>query len=304
MKQSSLTLLITVLILCIQSCASPPIELTPEKTAQHQYLGEGVWIKIPSGFKKARSYDGYQSGLASISLQVESVPLWKARQAFDERVLKARKTKLLEMHPVVFGEIDSAFFTVVHDTRKRTQRYLLSINDGEKTYNIKAFCLQKRAEHYDHLFRDALFSAYLGEKVDEESGPLFKLASIEVGNQLILTRDEKHPTLSEDRATIMIEAVQEKRLLSSYEERYELIDQEIRKITGKKGRRSSSRILGNGEYTKAYGRTDELEIMIALITLEEGGATLIKASANTTAALGEMEQFIKDQFIEMKFGIR
>jgi hypothetical protein len=62
--------------------------------------------------------------------------------------------------------------------------------------------------------------------------------------------------------------------------------------------------LGNGEYTKAYGRTDELEIMIALITLEEGGATLIKASANTTAALGEMEQFIKDQFIEMKFGIR
>lgn len=300
MKKCFLLSLFAILI--ISSCGDgvdrKPIGLNPKKYSNSKHLGNGVWLLIPKGFHEARSYDGFQSGWSSISLQIEHVPLWKAQQAFDPKVLKARRTKLLEMHPVKFGEIDSAFFAVVHDMRKKTVRYLLSVNDGQRTYNIKAFCLQRNEEKWDKALKQSLLSTYIGAYKTEE--PLFKLASFEEENEMIFTKDGAFPTQSEDESVVRIRMMAKENGFLTSKDLHNFVENELKKLSGKTKNKISTEYLSNGTFTKGIAMGEHVNAYIAVLKFKEGETVIFIATGNKKQDVQEFEDYIKKNFMEYK----
>ena len=175
-------------------------------TDDHRHLGHGVYIKVPNGFSRAKSYDGFQIGFpsASISLKITSRSISEIKKAFSEKSLEAQQTKLLELREVKFGEIDSALFSMVLDKRRKTIRYLLAVDDGVDTYHIKAFSFALEQEKYEKQLKYALFSACFGEKLEEK--PEFSLAGFD-NDTMLLTRDGKLPTEAEDEVLIKMKEI-------------------------------------------------------------------------------------------------
>lgn len=300
MKKCFVLSLLSILILssCGDGVDRKPIELNPKKYSNSKHLGNGVWLLVPKGFHEARSYDGFQSGWSSISLQIENVPLWKAKQAFDPKILKARRTKLLEMHPVKFGEIDSAFFAVVHDMRKKTVRYLLSVNDGQRTYNIKAFCMQGNEEKWDKALKESLLSTYIGTYKTEE--PLFKLASFREENEMIFTKDGVFPTQSEEESVIRIQMMPKENAFLTSKDLHNFVKNKLKKLSGNTKNKITTEYLSNGTFTKGVSIGEHENAYIAILQLKEGETFIYTATGNKKQDIQEFEDYIKTNFMEYK----
>ena len=218
-----------LLIISCQSTEHNHIEITPKKTPNKIHVGQGVWMNIPSYFKKAKSYEGYQApnSTASISVKSSNKSIEELKKSFEPAYLKKRKTVLLESSTVKYGDNENAFFTVVRDKRKETIRYFLAIAQGGRTYNIKAFYFENARDGYNLEIREALQSVFIGDHQEKEE--LFKLANLSNFDSIIYTRDGKHPTESADQAVVEIETKKSTRGITDKK----LIESEARKITGK-----------------------------------------------------------------------
>ena len=288
----------SILISSIYSCQpfheGALIELNAQRTDKSQHLGDNVWIEVPYGYKRARTYDGFQNGKrSSISLSVVANSLSETKKNFDPQYLKKKKTVLEELHPVKFGTIDSAFFAVVYDKRKNTVRYLLACNTGLLTYNIKAFCFKPEKHIFDQKIRNALFSASFDEMVEKEE--LFKLASLESLSNVTLTKDGKHPTESTDGSTIEIESMDE--IVDNDE--IGLMKEALGKLV-KKGKNDSPRVeaIANGKFYTQNRIGEEDKAFVALIALTNGQVTIIKCYGNKKASLLEFENYTRDNFLK------
>lgn len=218
--------------------------INPKKISSKVHVGQGVWMTIPAEYIKAKSYEGYQTGskYSSISVKTINSSIETVKKKFDLQYLKKRNTELLELSTVEYGENKDAFFSVVHDKRKKTIRYLLAINDGTKTYNIKAFCFHKVMKSFDKKIRKALFSAYIGERIEKEE--LFKLVKIGLEGAMIYTKDGVLPTTSEDSSVIKVIFGE------SFNEvlKTRLVEEELQKITKKKSNSVTVESLESGKH--------------------------------------------------------
>ena len=227
------TILSLLLSLVIGSCNSykeDHIVLKPQKQDSSVHVGQGVWMKIPSGYKRADSYEGFQTSnlYSSISVQTTHLSIKKLKKSFDPKTLKKRSMELLELSTVDFGGNDNAIFGVVHDKRKKTIKYLLAVNDGQRTYNIKAFCFHQVMDKYDPRIRESLFSAFIGEHIEKEE--LFEFAAIEGASKFFYTRDGNYPPESDDGAVVEMETIASLQGILGTG----LIQSELRELTGEK----------------------------------------------------------------------
>lgn len=303
MNCKSLFFLMIVLISFLSSCVDrSPMEIHPEKSAESQHLGQGVWIEVPDGYEPARSYDGFQSfsSTSSISLQVDFRPIEEVKKAFHPEVLRATRSKLLEMRPVQYDTITNAFFAVVHDKRKGTIRYLLSVNNGLFTYNIKAFCLKSEKMRYDSKLKKALLSAYIGEPVEKEE--LFKIASLADLNNFKLTKDGNYPPQSDDEAVIEIAQLDEQGGYFTTDESYNYLHQALKKLTDGESGSLRKEKLENGMFVYGSASGEGRFAYVAMLISDAQPATVVRCSGTSRSNLSEFEEYVRSKFL--RAGIR
>jgi len=287
------------LLLFFQSCRdNSPIILEAKKEEQSSHLGKGVWIIVPPGFKKAKTYDGFQAEYptTSVSLQIEDASLAEVKESFSLKNLALNKTTLLELRPVQFGTTDSAFFAVVHDTRKGTIRYLLSVQQGSKTYNIKAFCLKTQENRYDKILRTALFSTYIGKFEEEEK--LFKMAGLEESGSMVFTKDGQYPTTAPDEAKIEVMGVGKNHDYPTQQHQFNFLKYEVAKMTGDLGNTFGQEPLAKGSFVTVSGSGPKGYAFTAFVVDPAGAAITIKCFGKAPENIAEFEDFVRANFIK------
>jgi len=268
--------------------------ITPEKNANSVHVGQGVWMNIPSPYVRANSYDGFQTpnNSSSISVKISSFTMKELKRQFNFLYLQNKNIDLLEFSTLSFGDNDNAFFAMVHDNNKGTIRYLLAVNDGRRTYNIKAFCFEDIFEHYDSSIKDALFSSFIGETVKEEE--VFKLAKIK-SNKTIYTKDGKYPTESVDQSVIEIE---EKESVKGIVKK-RLLEKELEYLTGSLKHNIQVIEMVGVKYYYGAKKTKEKVAYVGLFALKNGQGIFVKAFGNQQAKLSDFEDFIQKEFLRV-----
>ncbi len=305
MKKLQIALFSAALFLFFQACRDNSlIILKARKTEQSSHLGKGVWIIVPPGFKKAKTYDGFQAEYptTSVSLQIEDASLAEVKESFSLKTLMLKNTALLELRPVQFGATDSAFFAVVHDKRKGTIRYLLSVQQGSKTYNIKAFCLKTQENRYDEILRTALYSTYIGEYEEEEE--LFKMAGLEESGGVVFTKDGQYPTTAPDGAKIEVVSIGKNHDYPTQQHQFNFLKYEVAKMTGNSANAFGQEPLSQGTFVTVSGSGPRGYAFTAFVVDPTETAIMIKCFGKAPGNMAEFEDFVRANFIKagiMKF---
>lgn len=301
MKPNTIHLLLILLSLSIEACLNSHKEghivLTPKKYDASVHIGQGVWLKIPNGYKRADSYEGFQTPHMNSSISVKTTysPIEEVKKEFDPQFLKKRGMELMELSSVEFGGNDNAFFAVVKDNRKKTVKYLLAVSDGERTYNIKAFCFQQVMRKYDPMIRASILSSFIGEHVEKEE--LFEFAAIEGPSKFIYTRDGNYPPESDDGAVVEMETIASLQGILGTG----LIQSELQKLTGEKRNSVATEFISNGKFYYGTSKSDNKVAFVALVALdEEDKGTLIKAYSHDPGSLADFEEFVRGQFLKVE----
>lgn len=227
MSIKSIFYILLVILLC--SCAEKSVELSWEKTDDHEYLDYGYWIDIPIDFKKANSYAGYQAPQYSSSISIK-----KADRTFDEilninskKGLKQRGVKLLERTFLTL-EKDTIGVLIKFDDNRDNIRLRMYLRDAGDVYLVKSFYHEQNASFYEKEIPWSLFSIVKSEIPEENSVADYKLemASFTL-NEAIYTRDGKYPTESPDGLEVKESTIEDVHDLSVKE----YLVNTIRKIT-------------------------------------------------------------------------
>ncbi len=270
------------------------IIISSVKKEDSQHLGNGVWMVIPDSYKKANSYNGFQAitRQSSISLDMNRKSIDEVKKAYAPGHLKEVNMALLELSTVHYGGNENGVFLVIHDKSKKVIRYLLSIAINDRTYNIKAFCLERRKDRYDPEIRKSLESIYIGDYKEKEK--LFKLAKLESLTELFFTKDGVYPTNSPDNAVIKTKK------MTSFEGILEsgLIKSELQKITGKNSNSWGVETLSNGKFFFGTSESENKKGFVALLVNQKQEALLVSCSGNQNSSLIEFERYVRETLIK------
>lgn len=281
-------------LILLLSCSNREVKkdiiiLKPQKTDEHVHISKGIWLKIPGIYKKAKSYDGYQAlNESSISVKISTNSIADIEASFDKRILKKRKTQLLEARPVQFGNNKDAFFAVAYDEKRRTTRYLLAIHEGGITYQIKGFFFERLRDRYEVMLRKALYSTYIGEIIKDE---LFQVAQFS-DDLIIYTKDGKFPTESPDNAYIEVRILKNVKGVNINN----LLTKEDRNITRSNFGSPLIETLENGNMLTYHSKGNGNKAVAKLIEVDNQGSFFILCHAKEKANMSEITQFVDKIF--------
>jgi len=274
---------------CGNSYTEREITLAAEKKPSSAHMGKGVWMMVPHAYRKAKSFDGFQTPnmASSISLKVSTQPVEQLKLAYDPAKLSPQKMELIELSEVNYGDSGTGFLSVVHDKGRRIMRYFMSISEQEQTYNITAFCVESGADKFDPHIRSSLSSLYIGE-YDEEGG--FKLTTFNGENGMLYTKDGQYPTESEDEAVVGWEKIESLHGVG----KMAMVENELDKLVKDGGSSVMLENISNGQLYNGKSSSENKKAFVALLALEgEEGGLLVKAHGNSQADLDEMEDFVR-----------
>lgn len=292
-----------VALVILSSCKgyeTSPITIIPEKKSHYKELGYGVYTYVPPrGFNKARRYKGFQGpSYSSISVETTSNSISEVKKSFDLKLLDHRKTDLLAMQPVNYGQHEDAFYSLVHDNRKKTFRFLLAVNDGSKTYLIKAFCTENRFDSLGEQLEKAVKSAFIG--TFKEAVTEYKLAGIE-DSQTIYTKDGKHPTQDPSGSKLRLQILDEPREFFTDFKIKQILWEANEKTTGKKAKVSySMEFLGNGKIYSSRRTGEVYSSYAAIYVLDNEDSFFVEGVVKKDFNINDIVDYIKTEFTEMK----
>lgn len=276
------------------------IQLIQTKEEGSQHLGYGVWILVPDGYQRAKTYSGFQSedGRSSIHVEINPASFDELKISFEPKKLKEQRTTLIQMRGVNYNHNTRAFFATVEDERKKTIRYLLAIDQNDTVYAIQAFCYKSFFEEYNLKIKGALFSVFIGEF--QEKTELFLLANLVELNHLIFTRDGLYPTKSTDQSEVEIKILPQSNKVPTEE----LIQLSLAKYTTETEHHIYRSRLTNGQMSLAKLTYDSGNVLVAIIEVRNGEGYMINCKGNPRSSLEDFETFINRYFIDTKIGYR
>ncbi len=294
-------LLLFAFFLCCSSCNmvdSSEISVEGKKVEDAKHLGQGVWMKIPSKYRKAESYDGYQAPQyhSSLSVKTSQESLDRLLKVYEEKNLKAQKCRLLELRPVVFEEEHEGYYVVVQDFRKKTIRHLLAVKIGETLYKIKGFYFKELEDQYETYVRNALLSSHIGEVQQEEER--FKFASFIDLETVVLTTDGKFPTESPDSLYLSLRSFDNVGAVDPFE----IIRNELQKHVEIDMRKVNTVIdpLQNGKIYINQGKDDSKACLVMFVSADNNKGSLYTLYGERSIDLKELKRYLKRSFTEIK----
>jgi|GEM_PF-1797453 hypothetical protein len=294
--------LIFSLFFFLTSCTSietKPMKITPLKNDKSVHVGQGIWMKIPSNYKKAKSYEGFQTAdnTSSISVKINLKSMDQVKKIYSSESLSRNKLDLLQLSPVNYDGNENAIFSLVEDTKKKTIKYLLAINDKGTTYNLKAFCFASHKDKYDDIIREALFSSVIGEVKFEEK--LFKPVIDLDSKNIVYTKDGKYPTDSPDQSKIEVENVKTLKGIKGIKG-VTKVEKALMEFKTGSGSLVNSKPIGNGELISGRSIGNNGIAYVALISLDGDNGLLVKCSGNAKSKISEFEDFVINNFFKTK----
>lgn len=288
-----------IIVILASSCSNYKegrLSISPQKTDQSVHLGRGVWMEVPNGYNKARSFDGYQTPKAhsSISITMSTRSLEQIKAGFAPSALRKKNSVLLELSQVSYEGSENGIFSVVHDKMSNTIRYAMAISYNNRVYYIKAFCFDQFEERFDPLIRKSFMSIFIGSL--EESVEVFRLAKFEGLNRLIQTKDGEYPTQSPDAAVIEWTTMDDLTGISEIG----LVGNELQKLTGVESPGVYMIYLENGKYYRGTASTENKKAYVGLLVTEGRKGTLMVCHGNANSSLEEFEKHTYGKLVKTK----
>ncbi len=308
MKYSLIYFSIVFFVFSCTSVETSPLVLSGKLQEGSKSMSREVKVKVPNWYKKAETYDGFQTQNrnSSISLQVNRTTIEFVNQSFDPARLSKKKVKLLSKRPVDFAGNKKALYTEVLDHRKDTKRYALSIEDNGMVYSIKGFCFQDQLDAYEEDIRTAIFSTHFVDKNDLSETPLtelFTLANIDLEAKIALyTRDGKIPDGNESADKIEFMQLDHSMKSHSSWEIEKRLRETFKQITGQRIESFSVNRLDSGIYSKAYIKEGEVKFLALYFAKYGNPDQFLLCSSKDEASFQDFDKFIEKEFFTTTIG--
>lgn len=287
-----------VFIGMISSCTSdfytdPPLTINPKKVDNSQYAGEGVYMVPPPFFTKASTFNGFKSssGYSSVSVIKSEKTLDRLRKIYVQENLDKLKTKLIELRPITYGEIDSSFFAVVFDRKKSTYRYNLIVDTGLDRMVIKGWCFKDEYNNLNQAIRESIFSAVITD--DLKDSELFLLARFVKLDHFILTKDGEYPTKSDD--DVVVEVYNTDPLKGSMGS--EIVKQEVRKSTGVEPVSIKIENLENGKMISGFATANNKKGYTYVIGVNSEETLVLSFRGNSGANFEDFTKYVNKNYL-------
>jgi hypothetical protein len=286
-------LLLLALLLSCNSVITDKITLKGVEDGDSDHLSEGVYLKIPPGYKPAKSYEGFQAPNAESSFSLKTVS-----QTMQEYMAVYNSDKfpshyeILEKRPVSFNGSDSGYYLVIENSKKKTTKHTLVLEKDQVLYKITGFYFTPLADKYKSKIRRALYSTYFGENIAKEER--FKIANLKDFSAVVYTQDGEYPTKTEDNLHMEVESIDN--IQDIYPETF--IKRRLNKVIDVKNPKMITELLENGKLITIKASSSDKKVLIALIVNEDQNkGKLVTFSGNQTIDLNELEAYLRTQII-------
>lgn len=289
----STLLICTLFIACIESSE---IKYNMKKGSNATDLDYGVSIKVPSSFKKAKSYVGVQAPRqeGSIELVIES-DYQQLVQNYSKENLKARNKKLYRLQPVIYGDNENAFYVEFHDKPQKRYRQALIIETKGKVYHVKAFHRGPPEHTLSTTMRQALMSVHIAE-YEEKGLPFSEVIVLHDFNKYMYTRDNKYPTEEPDELLVTVENLGKS--ISSPNVNSYLMDKVNSICEG--AEYVSKEKITNGSILKCRAICETKSVQGIFILSNEGEQILILCEGNEKTNLNEITSLMLSKFMTLQ----
>jgi len=294
-----------IFLLLLSSCVNESaLKLDWQMSDEHDHLGYGFWVKHLYGFKKAKSYEGFQAPgyESSISITKEYQSLDILLEKYGSSFESASGIKLLERREVFIDEQSVGHFIKFQDSRRRITitRYRLLIEQDGKVYQIKAFYPKLLKEKYEETVSESLLSITHGKEEEKEAEMKFAGISNDTKG-IIYTRDGALPTESEDAFTVEAFPIQP----PSPDDIEDLLAEHLQELLGEEGKmdRNYAKIgMRDGIIYSKTGHSETQRAFVRIIRDDKQNATvLLKAYGNSKLDIKEAKAIVGRLFLEIKF---
>ena len=278
---------------CGDSVERSKLVLTTTPETHYQDLGFGVSAPVPTFFRPARTYNGYQhpSGVGAVSLKLQPYPIETVVANYNPDAVEARGNEPLEYRFVDYNGNDRALFVKIYNPRKDTYRFILTVQQNDRTYAIKAWCFSDALEAFGDDLRNAVLSAHIGDYVEERP---FLRVEMDDGS-LAFTRDGIFPTLAEDEALLQVTPYEDRQVRGEDDVRA-IIAQELLVHTQSAPTDLNVRQLDNGTFGWGIAYGEGRSAYVALMQMT-GGTQLIVGTATTGEAAREMANYMNNELV-------
>jgi tetratricopeptide (TPR) repeat protein len=288
----------------LYSCVNNVGELKKLTNAQNElsvHLVDRLFINNPTGFHRAKYFDGFQNdgGNASISVKLINEPLSFFKSRFSKDNLKTKKWELIEISPAIINNTDSALYVAYIDKKKQIEKFDLAIRDEKNniTYFITSFKQIDDKNTDANNLKNAILSSYLGDVLYKDE--LFKFAGFTDGkSKEIYTKDGNYPTNSPDKGVIEIWT----KSFPNIEIAKNYLDKEL-KIYGKMEEfENAIEKLDNGSLILRGQNNDEKYVVYYLLFSLNEISKILKFTSNSKASAYEFIEYARGSIVKYSPG--
>lgn len=270
--------------------------INPIKGEAYANIGYGVYLPLPPGYKKGKSFQGYQApnmkGSIEILLEQNFDDL---KNYYSKSAIKSRDGSIKIFQPLIVNGITDAFYVEYHDTPQLRHRYIYVLQKENRVYHIKGFLRLNANEDDKWDMRNSILSSYFDAYQEEETS--FSIPHMITLNSFYFTRDNKFPTEELDSAFFRVTTLQNASF--DYESARNFIYKKSALETNQKPPITYENLV-NGMLYEASTSDDTKQVYLMLMTSEDSGSAFVEGIGNKQMDMKEFKRLAKSKFMTVQ----
>ncbi len=291
-----LLILLSILVVsCVDETDLHLASLDEPKATNQENISGAVYLSVPNGWRRARSYNGFQApGLeGSIELRADYRSVSEVAKDYDKTLLSRQGMKLFAFRKLT-GTKREGFYVHLEDQRAKVEREILIFKGKESTQIVRAFFREGASGATAYEMHEALLSVrYDTTAIAADKVQPFVLASLVKLDpaEFWLTRNGVYPPTTEDSLKIHSLQISDGGILDVQNE----IRDALRVAVGDEGTDIHFQGLTNGKIVTSRAEKDGMFAGVLVIANDKRGGTRYTVSANQYGAVDEAMFWLKDQ---------
>lgn len=295
---------VSIAVLLFSCVDESPLSLTSldePKTKMQENVSEAVYINVPYGWIRARTYDGFQApGMeGSVELRQDRRSVAEIAKDYDKLLLSRQGMKLHAFRRLT-GTTREGFYVHLEDGRSNVEREILVFRGMNSTMMLKAFCREGASDATADAMHKAILSVrYDTSAIAKPKEEPFVLASIVKLDpaEIWLTRNGKFPPTTDDQLKIHSLEISDGGIIDLPNE----IRDALLVAVGDAGNEIHFEGLANGRIATSWAEKDGMYAAVLMIANTKKGGTRYTVSANQHGAVEKAIYWLKDQSTRVVF---
>lgn len=309
-------LFISLALLYIQCQNNSSLELKASKSEKHVLVGQGVYMILPYGYTKARSYEGYQRPdmSASFSVKKSSGSVEESKAFYESDQFKRSNLKLRSLKPVTCDSLTGFICEYLDKRSKFISQNLIFPNKDGGVLKINFLVHHSKEAEYKETSDKLLHSIYIDHDSAQKEFTLEDFAFVPVAefvqisddgyqitsfpdenNEILYTRDGQNPTTAIDSFYGIVKSVRNHRIIDplTYMQNFKVADLDCNSQGITVEPVSNGKILT--KKLKCKANYHEIKL---LHMKEESESMMIILRSNNQASIKEGDRFLSKMFIQ------